>query len=189
MQASFFVFEFCSSCGTMMFILETRRLPMNEFYTEQLIKQKTTSITLIKKMAAVSLSVLMFLVTIKISIAAFPLFLATLALTIFLWRRFNLEFEYLYYNGDLDIDKIMGMQKRKRVFSANVKTIEVLAPSGSFELQQYQNLKRYDCSTNSGNKTYEMVIPHKGQKVRVMFEPNEKILHELRMWEPRKIIL
>lgn len=162
---------------------------MNEFYTEQLVKQKATLSTMIKKSAVVVFVIVMFLVAILISLAAIPLFIGAVALAVFLWKRFNLEFEYLYYNGDLDIDKIMGMQKRKRVFSANVKTMEVIAPSGSFELQQYQNLKKYDCSTNSGNKTYEMVIPHKGQKVRVIFEPNEKILQDLRRWEPRKVIL
>ena len=162
---------------------------MNEFYTEQLVKQKATLSTMIKKSAVVVFVIVMFLVALLISLAAIPLFIGAVALAVFLWKRFNLEFEYLYYNGDLDIDKIMGMQKRKRVFSANVKTMEVIAPSGSFELQQYQNLKKYDCSTNSGNKTYEMVIPHKGQKVRVIFEPNEKILQDLRRWEPRKVIL
>lgn len=162
---------------------------MNEFYTEQLVKQKATLSTMIKKSAVVVFVIVIFLVALLISLAAIPLFIGAVALAVFLWKRFNLEFEYLYYNGDLDIDKIMGMQKRKRVFSANVKTMEVIAPSGSFELQQYQNLKKYDCSTNSGNKTYEMVIPHKGQKVRVIFEPNEKILQDLRRWEPRKVIL
>lgn len=162
---------------------------MNEFYTEQLVKQKATLSTMIKKSAVVVFVIVMFLVALLISLAAIPLFIGAVALAVFLWKRFNLEFEYLYYNGDLDIDKIMGMQKRKRVFSANVKIMEVIAPSGSFELQQYQNLKKYDCSTNSGNKTYEMVIPHKGQKVRVIFEPNEKILQDLRRWEPRKVIL
>lgn len=32
---------------------------------------------------------------------------------IVLFKRFDLEFEYLYVNGDLDIDKIMAKQKEK----------------------------------------------------------------------------
>ena len=47
-------------------------------------------------------------------------------LDVFLFRRLDLEYEYLYVNGDLDIDKIMGKQKRKRVFSMNVNDLELL---------------------------------------------------------------
>lgn len=161
---------------------------MGEFYTEQLVKQKATLKTMIKKSGAVVLSLLVLMVCF-ISIAAVPLFMATVALTVFLWKRSNLEFEYLYYAGEIDIDKIMGRQKRKRVFSGSVKTIDLIAPTESIELQQYKGLKSYDCSSNSGNKTYEMVLTKKDQKVRVIFEPKEEILKHMKMYEPRKIIL
>lgn len=161
---------------------------MGEYYTEQLVKQKATLQTMMKKSGAVVIVLLMVMLC-WVSIAAVPLFLASIALAIFLWKRTDLEFEYLYYSGEIDIDKIMGKQKRKRIFSASVKTIDIIAPTGSSELQQYKGLKAYDCSSNSGNKTYEMVLTKKERKVRVIFEPNEDILKNMKMYEPRKIIL
>lgn len=162
---------------------------MGEYYLEQMVKQKATMSTKIKR-AAVGAMVALVLLLCVISLAAIPLFLATVAFAWYLMKRLDYEYEYLYYNGDLDIDKIMGKQKRKRVFEASVKTIDVLAPTGSIELQQFQNLKAYDCSSNSGNKTYEMVLVNKkGQKVRVIFEPSEKILENMRMLEPRKVFI
>ena len=130
---------------------------MNESYVEQLIKQKTTLPTMVKR-AAISLLILLGLLLCWLSIAAIPLLLALIALTVWLLRRTSLEYEYLYYAGDIDIDKIMGRQKRKRVLSTDIKNLEVLAPTGSVELQRYQNLKVVDCSTNTGNPTYEMVV-------------------------------
>ena len=102
----------------------------------------------------------------------------------------NLEFEYVYFNGDLDIDKIMNMQSRKRVFSSNIKEMEVIAWSGSVELQQYQRYKVLDFSTqNPDDKVYEMVTQFKGETVRVLFNPNEKILNEMKNMAPRKVFI
>ena len=39
----------------------------------------------------------------------------------------DLEYEYLYVNGELDIDKIMSKQKRKRVGSYDMKKVEIVA--------------------------------------------------------------
>lgn len=159
---------------------------MNESYIEQMIKQKTTMPTMVKK-AAISLLILLGILLCWISIAAFPLFLGLVALAVVLLKRTSLEYEYLYYAGDIDIDKIMGRQKRKRVLSTNIKDLEVLAPTGSVELQRYQDLKVLDCSTNTGNPTYEMVVMIKGQKTRVKFEPKEQIVDGMRMYDPRKV--
>ena len=40
----------------------------------------------------------------------------------------DLEFEYLYVNGELDIDKIMSKVKRKRVGSFDISKAEMVAP-------------------------------------------------------------
>lgn len=159
---------------------------MNESYVEQLIKQKTTMPTLVKRVA-ISLFILLGLLLCWLSLAAIPLLLALIALTVWLWKRTGLEYEYLYYAGDIDIDKIMGRQKRKRVLSTDIKNMEVLAPTGSVELQRYQDLKVIDCSSNTGNPTYEMVVMKKGQKVRVKFEPKEEIIDGMRMYDSRKV--
>jgi len=162
---------------------------MGEFYTEQLVKQRPTGATTIKKaglVAAIVVSVfIMLLNPVLIFIPAIVIWLA-----MFLFKRMDLEFEYLYFNGDLDIDKIMGMQARKRVFSTNIKEVDVVAPTGSVELQQYRNLKAMDFSSKEEHaKTYELVTTYKGQKVRVIFEPKEKIVREMQLMAPRKVFL
>ena len=161
---------------------------MGENYTEQLIRQRATSQTKLKRLALIAGFSVMIIATFAIPM----LFTFTFAYALFLfyiWKRFDLEFEYIYYNGDIDIDVIKGMIKRKRMFSVNVKTLEVLAPSGHIELQQYSNLKTYDCSSNRGNKTYEMVFMKGERKVKVIFEPKEEILQGMRMFAPRKVFL
>ena len=162
---------------------------MNEFLTEQLVKRRQTTVTTMKKAGLIAVTVL------SAFLALFhPLLIwVTIILAVvdsFLFKRMNLEFEYLYFNGDLDIDKIMNMQSRKRVFSSNIKEMEVIAWSGSVELQQYQRYKVLDFSTqNPDDKVYEMVTQFKGETVRVLFNPNEKILSEMKNMAPRKVFI
>ena len=110
--------------------------------------------------------------------------------TIVLFKRMNIEFEYVYYNGDLDIDRIVDMQSRKRIFSTNIQDMEVIAPTDSVELHPYQRLKVLDCSTkNPEDKTYELVTLFKGAMVKVIFNPNEKILNGMKNMAPRKVFI
>ena len=106
---------------------------MSDFYTEQLVKRKASMGTMVAKAALIALTVVSLL-----SFFLFPLgilfFGIMIVADIFLFRQLDLEFEYLYVNGDLDIDKIMAKQKRKRVFQTNVSELEVIAPTGSAEL-------------------------------------------------------
>ena len=161
---------------------------MNENYIEQLIKQKDTPSTLIKKALLIG-TTLLIAAACLLSPIIVAFLVGKIALDIYMFKYFNLEYEYLYYNGDLDIDRIMRMQRRKRMFEIKAKDIEVLAPSDSIEVQQYQQMKTYDCSTNTGNATYVLVTEHKGQLVKIVFEPNGEILHGMRMFAPRKVFI
>ena len=161
---------------------------MTDFVIEQLVtRSKNIDVTL-KKAGLILATV------ISACLALFlQLFLwVTMVLCIVdyvLFRRMNVEYEYAYFNGDLDIDKIMNKESRKRVFSVNVKEMEVIAPTGSDVLRPFQQLKQLDYSTKSPDgKTYELVTKFKGEKVRVVFEPNEKMLSAMRDLVPRKVV-
>ena len=162
---------------------------MGDSYTEQLVKQKTSTKTMLKKFGLIVALVISILLVFVIPFLAILPVIAIVVIG-FLWKRWScLEYEYIYYNGEIDIDRIMGMESRKRVFSTSAKDMEVLAPTGSIELQPFQNLKVFDYSSNSGNATYELVAKAKDQNVRVIFEPNDTILQGMKYYAPRKVFL
>ena len=80
---------------------------MNDFYTEQLVKKKTTGTSIVVKCVMIAVTVASFFVTLFIPFGIILPVILILA-DVFVFRSQNLEFEYLYVNGDLDIDKIMG---------------------------------------------------------------------------------
>lgn len=115
--------------------------------------------------------------------------LAAVIIGVIVLRQMNLEYEYLFVNGDFDVDKIMNKARRKRAFSMNVSDLEILAPEHAAELKSYKNLKALDYS--SGNKDarrYGMVVAERGQKTMIIFEPNDTIVEGFFMLAPRKVI-
>jgi hypothetical protein len=102
----------------------------------------------------------------------------------------NIEFEYIVTNGELDIDKIISQRKRKRIFSASCKEFDILSPvkSNSFS-QSVQSIKnRIDASSSIDSPgAYFATLNYKGNKTLLIFEPDEKILNNFKIFIPRKI--
>ena len=160
---------------------------MNDFYTEQLVKRKTP---MSEKFVVVILGILTVLSVVLVLAMPILLFVPVVlaVLTYFANLRTDLEFEYLYVNGELDIDKIMAKTKRKKGFSAKISDLEVMAPQGSEVLHAYQNIKTFDYSyMTDKNRKFEAVFVKDGVKTKIIFEPNQTILDGIRMLAPRKV--
>ena len=103
----------------------------------------------------------------------------------------NVEFEYIVTNGDLDIDKITSRRKRKRIFSASCKEFDVLShvKSNSFS-QSVQSIKnRIDASSSIDSPdAYFATLNYKGQKTLLIFEPDERMMNNFKIFIPRKIL-
>lgn len=168
---------------------------MSDLYTEIIVKRKKTAKDTILKALLIALTVLAVLAALftTLGLIAFVVAVVLAIADYFLIPTFDLEFEYLYVNGELDIDKIMSKQKRKRVYSADIKKLEIMAPTKSHALDSYnrrQDLKTYDFSSrDEQNSSYTMII--KGEKglERVIFEPNDVILKDMKRIAPREVNL
>ena len=159
---------------------------MGDFYTEQLVKrQKASSTTLIKAI----LIILTVLSVVLIFMIPFGIIgPVIIALDVFLFRSMDVEYEYLFVNGSLDIDKIMAKSRRKNMFSMEMTDLEMMAPSGSPELRPYQGLKGTDYSSGMpGADTYELIVVNNGEKKKIIFEPNKTVCEGLKMLAPRKV--
>jgi len=164
---------------------------MSDLYVELLVKKKSSSMDSMKKGLLIGGTV----VCIVGGILYHPLLLigalAFLVMDFLLLPRLDLEYEYLYVNGELDIDKIMSKQKRKKAARYDLKEMEIVAPKNSHELDSYKNnqsIKVRDFSSNEETaKTYGMVV--KGEKglELVYFEPNEAILKDMQRIAPRNV--
>ena len=157
---------------------------MNDLFTEVCIPRKMTPLNLAMKVLPVVITVLFFLTGLLIN----PLFLiagmAMILADMWLLPRQNVEYEYSYVNGELDIAEIYSKKIRKEVAAFDMKEMEILAPVGSDSLAEYKKLPVLDYTSGRSEdlaNAWAFVISVGGKRKTVIFSPNKTMLEDLRM--------
>lgn len=163
---------------------------MSDFYTEQIVKCQPSAKTMAIKVGLICLTVLAAIMGLFLIPQVLIVCIALIVVDIFFIPRLNVEYEYLYVNGDLDIDIIWNKQRRKNKYSMNINDLEVLAKAEASEVRNVQVDKTYDFSSRkTSTEKYVMIVSGNGEKVKVIFEPNQNILEGMKMMAPRKVTL
>lgn len=166
---------------------------MGESYTEVIVKKRKTTQDTIFKALLIALTVVAVLSFFALGIIGLIILVAVAILDYFLFPSFDVEYEYLYVNGEMDVDKIMSKQKRKRIYSANLRELEIMAPTGSHALDSYNNrtdIKTFDYSSQmEEHKSYTIIRQGEKGVERLIFEPDETILQDMKRFSPREVNL
>lgn len=163
---------------------------MSDLYRELLIKRVPQPSDMLKKVGMIVLTLMAAGAVIFTPWAAIAL-LVMGVLDYFFLPSFHLEYEYLYVNGELDVDKIISKSKRKRAASYRMEDMEMIAPWHSHEMDYYRNGhkgKMTDFSSGRKDaKPYAMVYGgEKGTEI-VLLELDQIILEDIRRIAPRKV--
>lgn len=165
---------------------------MSDMYREILVKREMPASKKILKGAMIAASALLIIC----GLAIWPLLLAGVVLavvTLIVTPKFDVEYEYLYVNGELDIDAIYSKQKRKRAASYDMAELEILAPENSHALDSYKNnkdMKMQDFTSGSPQaKAYMMVFNSDKTRSCVKVELDDVIVNDIRRIAPRKVNL
>ena len=161
---------------------------MNDAYVECLVKQKTSLKAKFFKVFLIVLAVLCFLAVPFIYIAFFLMLLA--AGGAYLVHMFtNLEYEYLYLDRELVVDKVMAKSRRKRVATYSLDRIEILAPIKSHHLDNYNNrsvkIKDYSIGEELKPDLRYAMYYEGGEKI--ILSPSPELVQVMRNVAPRKI--
>ena len=164
---------------------------MSDLYTEEIVKKEKTGKDTLIKVALIAGTVVSVLSFVILGWLALILVIGFGVADYFIIPSLDLEYEYLYVNGELDIDKIMSKQKRKRVFSGDVSSLELMAPTQSHELDHYRSrsdIKKKDFSSGrSDAKTFTMILKKEQGMEMITFEPGEIILKDMKRMAPREV--
>ena len=161
---------------------------MNETYVECLIKRKTPTHLKMLKILLITLTVFFFLV----GIALIPALLFGIAFGVaayFMHLNTELEYEYLYVDKELTVDKVMAKMKRKRIAVFSVEKMEIIAPVNSWHLDNYKNRndKTVDYSSREVKQPEARYVFYYEGRQRVIFEPNEDLIKAMQFAAPRKV--
>lgn len=158
---------------------------MNDMCVELLVKKPDLKAVSVLHNIMIGLGVVLFLT------GLFSRFLITLSGLLLcggawlLMQNANIEYEYLYLDKELSVDKIKNQSSRKKVALYRLETLAVMAPKGSDRLSPYQNLKVRDFSseTKEGN-AFELVVEGEKGKERIIIDTNEELVKAMKMAAP-----
>lgn len=163
---------------------------MNELYAEAGVKRKETAGTYALRFILIFAAILLFFFSLQSQILLFIAAIVIVAIFYF-FPRLSLEYEYVFCDGQLDFDKIMGKSKRKTALKLEFDQVEVMAPIGSHALDSFNHIKCEvkDFSSKSKEAKPYVIILRQGEKsTKILFEPNEKMLNCIKMKYPRKLV-
>ncbi|MBD5545964.1 MAG: hypothetical protein HDQ97_00920 [Lachnospiraceae bacterium] len=161
---------------------------MNETYVEYLIKRKTPTPLKMLKILLVTLTVFFVLVGFLL-LPALLFGIAFGVVAYFMHLKTELEYEYLYVDKELTVDKIMAKMKRKRVAVFTVEKMEIVAPINSWHLDNFKNRndKTVDYSSGEVKQPDTRYVFYYEGRQKVIFEPNEDLIKAMQFAAPRKV--
>ena len=161
---------------------------MSDTYVECLVKKKTGAGMQFLKI----LSIMLGVVFILLGMLLWPALIIGVIMAVaayFISLNSDLEYEYLYLDKEITIDKVMAKSKRKRVAQFDVERIEILAPIKSYHLDNYKNrnMKAVDYSSGVEEQPDKRYVMYYDGSTKVILEPNQEMVQAIKNIAPRKV--
>ena len=163
-----------------------------DLFCEYLVKKKSMSDNLkraglILACAAVCFAIIYFSLFAKRAfISAMPILVAAAIYgTVIFGRNFSLEYEYIFTNGVLDIDVIKGRARRAKLISVPCRKIEYMGPVKEKRDSQNKVVDAVYDEKRPGK--YVVTFSDRGEKTDLYLQPPEKLLLNMKKYNPRNI--
>ncbi len=155
-------------------------------FKEQIVKMPRTRGTfllsaLVWFLAMALTAVLLMIIPTLAVLVAFLLFYGAINIT----QRFNIEYEYILTNGELDIDKITAQRSRTRLCTFKCADVEAV---GAYNKGMPLGERSFICcNTNEEGAYFLRARDAKGKILTLVFAPNEKMQEAIKVFLPRII--
>lgn len=167
---------------------------MGDVFLEQLVRRKDSIKTIFLKALIFMAGTVLFLIALLFLpnqiFGTFALLIGVGAIY-FAWilaTSLNLEFEYIYTNGEIDFDKIIAKRKRKRVITIRISSFDEF---GRYDAQKTNLSKftvKYDLSSSllADDAYYATFHNKEGKDCILLFNPSERLLEAINLQYRRK---
>lgn len=162
---------------------------MSETYVECLVQKKPSAMGQFFKVVLIVLTVIFGILTFIGFVPAMIVAVLTGVGAYFVNLFTSLEYEYLYLDKELVVDKIMAKSRRKRVATYSVDRMEILAPVKSYHLDNFKNrnvkVKDYSIGEELKPDMRYVMFYEGGEKI--ILSPTEEMVKVIRNVAPRKV--
>lgn len=164
---------------------------MSDAYVECLVKQKQAGIWKVLRVFLIVLAVLFLLATLFTLLGIVCFILAIVAAVgSYLVNLFtDLEFEYIYVDKELSVDKVMAKSRRKRVATYSLDRVEAFGPVKSYHLDQFRNrnVKTIDYSIGEELQPDRRYALYYEGGIKLLMSPSEELVKVMKNAAPRKV--
>lgn len=162
---------------------------MSDTYVECLVKKKSSAVGAFLKNLLIVLTVISCLLMLVFGVLFFFTALICGIGAYFVNLYTDVEFEYLYLDKEIVVDKVFAKSRRKRVGTYTVERMEILAPIKSYHLDNYKNrqVKETDYSIGVELKPDLRYAMYYEGGERVLLSPSEDMVKALKNVAPRKV--
>lgn len=162
-----------------------------DVFTEQLVVIEKTGKTVALKIALFSVALLFAVGMVIIGILHFSVILPVLLAACggffaayYLCTQLNVEFEYIFTNGDIDIDRICNKSRRTRMASfdcKNIEDIEKYDPARHVPDKKQGKNVYFGCTPDENSLALRVRHPSKGYYTLV-FSPDDNFRESMKKY-------
>lgn len=161
---------------------------MSDMYVECLVKAKGSKAIKFFSGLLVALAVLFVFVMMVFGLAI--VLVAACGIGAYLLNLYSdVEYEYLYLDKEISVDRVLAKSNRKRMAVYSVDRMEIFAPIKSYQLDNYKNrnvkVKDYSIGVElQPDKRYVMYYEG-GEKI--ILSPSPEFIKAMKNAAPRKV--
>lgn len=162
---------------------------MSETYVECLVKPEPPLLPRFLRIVLIMLAVVFgFLTLMGITLALIVAVLAGVGAYL-AHMCAEVEYEYLYLDKEITVDKILAQTRRKKVASFEVERLEILAPLKSYRLDNYKNrtCKVVDYSIRKEEQPDRRYVMYYDGNHKIILSPSEEMVKAIKNVAPRKV--
>ena len=163
---------------------------MSEAYLECLVKAKGNMVFKILRYLFYVLSAIAFL-SLAIGMGFFGVLFGFgfAAAGYYIGMLSEVEYEYLYMDKELTVDRILAQSNRKRVASYSMERMEIMAPVISHRIDSYKNrqVKETDYSIGYAEQPDRRYAFYYEGGERILISPSEEMIKVMKNANPRKV--
>lgn len=162
---------------------------MNDSYNELLVKKEADGMQKVARVACVVPAVLCALVGLMGNLLFLLIAVVLGVLAYFVNQWTDVEYEYLYLDKEITIDKIFAKTRRKKACTIDVHKMEMLAPVKSYHLDGFKDNGRkvFDFSAGKDVDDQKIYYLYYEGNNKYILNLTEEFAKAIKGIEPRKV--
>lgn len=174
---------------------------METVFIEEIVKRKKTATDYLATAAVLALGAALAAILITIILPVFIKFGTVVLLLVvavfygiyYFLQTVDVEFEYSLVNAEIDVDKIMGKKRRKRMVTVYIRDLEDFGTRKNPEFNRYMSnsdiKKVYACRDKNADDIFFTVYNEGSTRIMLLFNPSEKIIDQIAKRNPKKQLI